>query len=77
MKSSSTVADIAAAVEDRRRPYLEIADRIWGLAEMRYREFESAELHAAALEAEGFRVTRGVAGMPTAFVAEADRKSVV
>jgi aminobenzoyl-glutamate utilization protein B len=38
---------------------------------MRYREFESAELHAAALEAEGFRVTRGVAGMPTAFVAEA------
>ncbi|WP_436305503.1 MULTISPECIES: amidohydrolase [unclassified Variovorax] len=71
MKPASAVAEIAAAVEARRRPYIEIADRIWGLAEMRYREFESAELHAAALEAEGFRVTRGVAGMPTAFVAEA------
>ena len=71
MKPLSAVAEIAAAVEERRRPYIEIADRIWGLAEMRYREFESAELHAAALEAEGFRVTRGVAGMPTAFVAEA------
>jgi aminobenzoyl-glutamate utilization protein B len=67
----SAVPEIAAAVEARRQPYIAIADRIWGFAEMRYREFESAELHAAKLEAEGFRVTRGVAGMPTAFVAEA------
>ncbi|HSW04677.1 amidohydrolase [Aquabacterium sp.] len=48
-----------------------MADRIWSYAEMRYREFQSAELHATALEAEGFKLTRGVAGMPTAFVAEA------
>lgn len=65
------VQDIVAAVEARREPYIAMADRIWGLAEMRYQEFQSAEIHAAALEAEGFRVQRGVAGMPTAFVAEA------
>jgi len=71
MTTTSTIQQIAAAVEQRRQPYIAMADRIWGLAEMRYREFESAEIHAAALEAEGFKVTRGVAGMPTAFVAEA------
>ena len=71
MNARPTIAEIAAGVEARRQPYIEIADRIWGYAELRYREFESAELHAATLEAEGFRVTRGVAGMPTAFVAEA------
>ena len=57
---------------EREAPRLEaLADRIWGLAELRYAERESAALHADALAAAGFRVTRGVAGIPTAFVAEA------
>lgn len=64
-------AAVAAAI-DRDAPRLSaMADRIWGLAELRYGERESAALHADALEAAGFRVTRGVAGIPTAFVAEA------
>jgi aminobenzoyl-glutamate utilization protein B len=40
---------------------------------MRYEEHRSADLHIALLEKSGFRVTRGLAGMPTAFVAEAGK----
>lgn len=49
--------------------YTEIADRIWDLAELGYLETESAALLAGQLEHHGFSVERGVAGIPTAFVA--------
>ena len=47
----------------------EISDAIWGYAELGYVEFRSAELLASELEKHGFEVERGVAGIPTAFVA--------
>jgi aminobenzoyl-glutamate utilization protein B len=47
----------------------EISDEIWGYAELGYVEFKSAELLASELEKHGFEVERGVAGIPTAFVA--------
>jgi len=46
-----------------------VAMEIWDLAELGYLETRSAEILAVELEAHGFRVERGVAGMPTAFVA--------
>jgi aminobenzoyl-glutamate utilization protein B len=64
------VAKVVELVESKRESYVALADDIWSLAEMRYGEYESAERHASTLEASGFHVTRGVAGMPTAFVAE-------
>ena len=47
-----------------------LADQIWKLAELRYAETASAQLHMDALAASGFRITRDVAGIPTAFMAE-------
>ncbi|WP_034713554.1 M20 family metallopeptidase [Acidovorax sp. JHL-9] len=47
-----------------------LADRIWSLAELRYAETASAQLHMDALAGSGFRITRDVAGIPTAFMAE-------
>lgn len=47
-----------------------LADRIWSLAELRYAETASAQLHMDALAASDFRITRDVAGIPTAFMAE-------
>ena len=44
-------------------------DEIWRKAELALQETESAELLASFLEKTGFRVERGVAGLPTAFVA--------
>jgi len=46
-----------------------ITDEIGRLAEVAMEEYESAELLASYVEKKGFKVSRGVAGMPTAFVA--------
>ena len=48
----------------------EISDRIWDFAEFRFQEHKSADLQAKYLEGCGFRVTRGIGGIPTAFKAE-------
>jgi aminobenzoyl-glutamate utilization protein B len=49
----------------------DVALQIWELAELGYQEFESSALLQAQLGTAGFAVENGVAGMPTAFVAEA------
>ncbi|HSG81969.1 MAG TPA: amidohydrolase, partial [Gemmatimonadota bacterium] len=46
-----------------------MAMTLWDYSEIALMEAQSAEFLAAVLEEEGFRVERGVAGMPTAFVA--------
>lgn len=48
---------------------VEISDAIWSYAEVGLQEFKSAALLADELERAGFILERGVAGMPTAFVA--------
>lgn len=45
------------------------ASRLWTLAELPLQEYQSSELLAAQLAKEGFKVERGVAELPTAFVA--------
>ncbi len=46
-----------------------VSDAIWSYAELGMQEFKSSNLLADTLEAEGFKVERGLAGMPTCFVA--------
>jgi len=72
----ATVLDIeiakAAAIDvvDRAEEEFRETNRaIWTFAEPSLLEFRSAELLAALLERNGFTIERGVAGMPTAFVA--------
>ena len=47
----------------------EMARKIWEWAEVGYQEKRSAALLADAMEAGGFKVERGVAGIPTSFIA--------
>lgn len=56
-------------IDEKRSLITGISDSIWRYAEVGLREEKSAKCLADALEAEGFRVERGVAGMPTAFAA--------
>lgn len=66
-------ADVLATIEARRAVDREIALQIWNWAEVGYQEVQtSARLQQALLD-EGFSVKAGVAGMPTAFVAEYGR----
>lgn len=47
----------------------EINDAIWSYAELGLEEYNTANLLINYLEKEGFEIEKGVAGMPTAFVA--------
>ena len=58
-------------VDGKRQPYIALADQVWGTPELAYGEHRSAAAHLAMLEAEGFRVTQNVAGIPTALMGEA------
>jgi aminobenzoyl-glutamate utilization protein B len=48
---------------------IELSDKIWEFAELGLVEFKSSALLSGELEKHGFKVKRGVSGMPTAFVA--------
>ncbi|MDH4213004.1 MAG: amidohydrolase [Candidatus Thorarchaeota archaeon] len=48
---------------------IEASDKIWNFAELGLVEYKSSELLAKILEENGFSVQRGVADMPTAFIA--------
>ena len=61
---------VMEGVEARRKVVQEITDSLFSFSELGYHEFESAKYVTDLLEKDGFRVKLGVAGMPTAFVAE-------
>ena len=58
-------------VDEKRDDYIALSDRVWATPELAYGETRSVAEHIAMLEQEGFRVTRDVAGIPTAVVGEA------
>jgi aminobenzoyl-glutamate utilization protein B len=63
--------DVWRLVDAKRDLLIALSDRVWGMPELAYGERRSAAEHVAVLEHEGFRVTTGVAGIPTAVVGEA------
>ena len=60
---------VIEAVESHSESLIELSDAIWAHAEIAFEESESSKLLADYAEQNGFNVARGVAGMPTAFVA--------
>jgi aminobenzoyl-glutamate utilization protein B len=69
--TEATPAKLAAmaSVDRHARDLEDLSDRIWAYAEIALREHKSAAALADYAEKQGFRVQRGVAGMPTAFIA--------
>lgn len=57
-------------VEDKREAYVALADRVFETPEVAYTERRSVAAHIAQLEAEGARITRDLAGIPTAVMGE-------
>jgi aminobenzoyl-glutamate utilization protein B len=58
-----------ASVEKHAADLTGLSDQIWEYAETALREHRSSKLLADYAEQQGFTVTRGVSGMPTAFIA--------
>lgn len=67
--AQKTKKEVIQAIDSKQQTYSAIARQIWEYAEVGYKETKSAALLAETLEKEGFRIERGVAGIPTAFVA--------
>ena len=64
-------SNIVRFVDEHGQRYAKLSDEIWRYAELGYQERDSARLHIDYLKEAGFAVREGVAGIPTAFVAEA------
>jgi aminobenzoyl-glutamate utilization protein B len=56
-------------IDQNQALFTSVSDQVWAFAETGYRETQSAKLLADTLEAAGFAVERGIAEIPTAFVA--------
>lgn len=63
--------EIVDFVAGRKNDFTTIAEDLYNNPETGLNEVRSSALIAAFLEGEGFRVERGIAGLPTAFRAEA------
>ncbi|HEV2365001.1 MAG TPA: M20 family metallopeptidase [Caulobacteraceae bacterium] len=63
--------EIWRRVEEKKGGFVALSDRVWDAPELCYAETRSCAEHAQMLEAEGFRLERGLAGIPTAVSGEA------
>jgi aminobenzoyl-glutamate utilization protein B len=68
-KSVAEQKEVIETLDKKKENYAEISKKIWDLAEVGYQEYKSSEILQEELKKEGFTVEKGVAGIPTAFVA--------
>jgi len=62
-------ADLAGQIDGMKKQAQVMVDSVFSFAELGMQEFETSKYLSSILEKEGFKVERGVAGMPTAWVA--------
>ncbi|MGB3151555.1 MAG: amidohydrolase [Maribacter sp.] len=70
LKSQTSEQKILENLDKKSENYSAIAQEIWNLAEMGYQEEQSSALLQKTLSDAGFTIKKGVAGIPTAFIAE-------
>jgi len=61
--------EAVASIERHKAEIIDLSDQVWGFAETALLETRSSAALADYAEKQGFKVERGVAGLPTAFVA--------
>jgi aminobenzoyl-glutamate utilization protein B len=66
----SFASELDEIINLNKTSFQKIALEIWDLAELGYLENESSKLLSDKLEANGFTIKKGVAGIPTSFIAE-------
>ena len=69
-QQSDTMAEISALIDARSTESAKTARQLWEWAEVGYQEEKSSNLLQQALKSNGFKITSGVADIPTAFTAE-------
>ncbi len=63
-------ADLATAIDAKAKMAQQMVDQVFSFGELGMQEFETSKYLTGILEQNGFKVERGVAGIPTAWVAK-------
>jgi aminobenzoyl-glutamate utilization protein B len=69
-QQTDVMSEISALIDARSGESAKTARKLWEWAEVGYQEEKSSGLLQQSLQANGFKITSGVAGIPTAFTAE-------
>ena len=69
-RPATGTAALLSTLDGSAAHYAQVAKQIWDFAEVGYMETKSSALLQGELKAAGFTITTGIAGEPTAFVAE-------
>ena len=68
-RAASMKADLTGQIDSMKKQAQVMVDNVFSFGELGFQEFETSKYLTALLEKEGFKIERGVAGIPTAFVA--------
>jgi aminobenzoyl-glutamate utilization protein B len=68
-KEASIKADLAGKIDSMKKQAQVMVDSVYSYGELGFQEFETSKYLSDILEKQGFKIERGVAGIPTAFVA--------
>jgi aminobenzoyl-glutamate utilization protein B len=68
-RASAMKADLAGQIDGMKKQAQVMVDTVFSFGELGFQEFETSKYLTGTLENAGFKVERGVAGIPTAFLA--------
>lgn len=69
-KANPNKQSVIQSVDKHQAELIKLSDQVWAFAETALNEYKSSKVLAEYAEAQGFKVTGNVAGLPTAFIAE-------
>jgi len=68
-KQAAMESDLIGKIDGMKKQAQVMVDSVFSYGELGFQEFETSKYLTGLLEKEGFKVEKGVAGIPTAFVA--------
>jgi aminobenzoyl-glutamate utilization protein B len=68
-REAAIKADLAGQIDGMKKQAQVMVDSVYSFGELGFQEFETSKYLSGVLEKEGFKIERGYAGIPTAFIA--------
>src|SRR6202171_3534808 len=68
-KEAAMKADLTGQIDGMKKQAQVMVDSVFSFGELGFQEIETTRYLSGILEKEGFKIERGVAGIPTAWVA--------
>ena len=68
-KEASIKADLVGQIDAMKKQAQVMVDSVFSFGELGFQEFETSKYLSGILEKEGFKIERGIAGIPTSWVA--------